>query len=102
LAHSPAALRVASPGRVGLTTCSARPGSATQRIPSVDGQSGRLDTHHSVNKPSHLSTNRIHTLTYCHLAWLHLRDTSSTNEYGERSRVIRHGIETLPTIAGSP
>jgi hypothetical protein len=68
----------------------------------VDGQSGRLDTHHSVNKASHLSTKSYVHVDILHLAWLHLRDTSSTNEYGERSRVIRHGIETLPTIADSP
>ena len=55
----------------------------------------------STNTP-HLSRSRIQTLTYYALICLHLHDVASTSEYEEGSRVVRHGIETLPTIAGSP
>jgi hypothetical protein len=73
-----------------------------QRIPCVDGQTRNPDTHHTVNVLAvSIESSYTHVDTLRPVC-LHLRDTLSTHEYREGLRVVRHGAETLPTIAGPP
>lgn len=68
----------------------------------MDGQTRNPDTHHAVNDLAASIDKPYTNVDTLPPVCLHLRNTLSKSEYREGLRVVRHGVETLPTIAGSP